>query len=224
MSDGKFVDPRELLKLFCLSKYFYKLSADPLLWYSLHKSHYSNKPFDQTVNWREEFITAWRYENTNAWEDTPEIRARRYHKTYQVLGKTVIHSQETTYLPIRTKYGYSSGVHYWEVIPHQCQHGAYNTYIGVGTIDLDMNWHLGRDVSGWGLRGFSGQFLHNNKVVAISKTFIDDTDKSNRVKSFYNDKPVLLRLDMDNCTLDYFVEGLHVLSYKDESWKVKTSV
>ena len=204
-----------------MSKYFYQLSADPLLWYSLHKSHHSDKPFDQTLNWRDEFVTTWRDINTNTWDDSPGARVRRHDKKYEVLGKTVIHSQSTTYLPIRTKHGYTSGVHYWEVTPHQCQHGAYNTYIGVGTIDLDMNWNLGRDGTGWGLRGFAGQFFHRNKVVATSKTFIDETDQANRMKSFFNDKPVQLRLDMDKCTLDYFVEGLHVLWYSDKSWKVK---
>ena len=217
----KFVDPKEFINIFILSKQFQTISTDPSLWHSLYNFHYPNKPCDQTTDWRSNFTTAWVYEHSNQWDDSPEIRTRRYHKNYKVEGKTVTHLQATTYLPIRAKYGYSSGVHYWEVLPHNNQHGTYNTYIGVATVEVDMNWNLGKDSYGWGLRGFNGQFFHHDQVAASSKTFIDDSDTTNRIKSYYNDKPVGLQLDMDNCVLDYFVEGIHVLSFKEERWRVR---
>ena len=200
-----------------MSKYFHQLSADPLLWHSLYKIHYSYKPFVKTVDWRSNFTAAWTDQHSNQWDDDPELRDRRYYKNYKVDGKTVTQLLSNTYLPIRTKYGYSSGVHSWEVTPHNNQNSCNNTYIGVSTADIDLNWNLGKKINGWGLRGYNGQFFHENKVVAKSQ-ILDES--SNKNFSFFNDKPVTLRLDMDNCVLDYFVEGVHVLSYKEEKWRV----
>ena len=216
----QFVGPREIVNIFCLSKYFHQLSTDPLLWHSLYKTHYFYKPFDKSVDWRSNFTTAWINEHSNQWEDGPETRDRRYYKGYEVQGKVVTQRQNATYLPIRTKFGYSSGVHCWEVTPLKNQSGCYNTYIGVSTADLDLNWYLGKKNNGWGLKGSDGLFHHDSVVVANSKTFDDDDKTYNKKKSYFNDKPVTLRLDMDNCVLDYFVKGVHVLSYKEEKWRV----
>ena len=57
----------------------------------------------------------------------------------------MIHSKGTYYAPIISVKGYSTGVHYWEVIPQKCSSDAWNTYIGIACKEHDRGWHLGAD-------------------------------------------------------------------------------
>ena len=213
---------RELVNVFRLSKKLRDISKDPTFWQSLYLAHFFDCP--TSIDWRSTFITTWYSHHTNDWDDSPEIRSERYDLDYQIIKKTVINGKPYSYMATRTKHGFTSGTHYWEVTPHKCQHSCYNTYIGVSLHKLNLNWFLGKDETGWGLKGHQGEFHHQNKPIAHSKTFTDDRDLSNKIKSFFNDKPVGLLLDMDNCTLDYFVEGIKVLSFKENNWKVQKKI
>ena len=148
------------------------------------------------------------------------VRSAHSYSSYQIVGKTVTNEKPNRFNANRTKNGFTTGTHYWEITPHDCEYSCYNTYVGVSTFDLNFNWFLGKDETGWGLKGTHGELYHENTPIAYSKTFADESDLYNKRKSFFNDKPIGLLLNMDNCTLDYFVEGIKVLSITENSWKV----
>lgn len=79
---------------------------------------------------------------------------------------------------------------------------------------MDSSWYLGHDIHGWGLKGNRGEF-HNGGVVLKHAAPILDSSV------YINGTPVGILLDMDNCTLDYFIEGKNVLSYSNFNWKGK---
>jgi hypothetical protein len=62
---------------------------------------------------------------------------------------------------------------------------------------------------GWGLKGHAGQLYNEHKVVA------------NASQTFNNYDKIGVLLDMNTCTLVYFINGKKVLTYVNAGWKVR---
>ena len=60
------------------------------------------------------------------------------------------------------------------------------------------------------MKGNKGELYHQHGPKIAAK------------QTFNNHKAVGLLLDMDNYTLDYFIEGKHVLKYEFPGWKGQT--
>ena len=108
--------------------------------------------------------------------------------------------------------GYSSGIHYWEVIFSDVDTDSENpSYVGVCTSNQPATGRIGGNRSNWGLCLSDGALYTWYRVIARGN--IERFEKA-RVT-------VGLLLDMENCTLDFFVNTKHVLSHKCPEWKVK---
>ena len=104
------------------------------------------------------------------------VRSAHLHNLYQVLGKTVINQNPYHIKLTRTKNGFSSGTHYSEITPHNCQFSCYHAYVGVSTVNVDFTWFLGKEETGWGLKGYNGELYHKNNIIKYSNTFLDEND------------------------------------------------
>jgi hypothetical protein len=61
---------------------------------------------------------------------------------------------------------------------------------------------------GWGLNGDKGEFYNDNNVIAVAS------------KTFVNNQRVGVLLNMNDFTLDFFIDDEKVLSYCNPNWKV----
>jgi hypothetical protein len=107
---------------------------------------------NSNVGWRKELIKTWKIEKSNHW-----IKLTKTTNVFTNKNKTILHGRGLYYLPVRcqkryivyiyskfTYPGYNRGIHYWEVIPTNCE---YRAYTNIGACNKTLIIHIFSDVT-----------------------------------------------------------------------------